>query len=357
MALALFSCTKIENQPAGNLVSSKFAALSSGCTSHAIIDDMPIVNTDGDSTDLLTILGAQRTNPYTVANMSRAYTNLGLTNVTVAANNLYVRFLPNSADQLSVLDSTMDVQNLELFDAPMDYDIVQEGTYYQDPSIPDSMVTWQYAVVPTTFQAPAGINYQVLSQIHIPTDAYVAVETEAERLASNQDSIICAGGGGAAAANTVHPNVPMCPTAYHWNYSTNQCVCNCCPTGYQWNGTQCVPSVTAPPPPPPSPDQAVPAGTITVHDTQLTGPINGNFGVRKARVVAKRWFKIERVYMDNNGYFQCTKRFKHKVKINVKFKNDDAQVRNIRGIRLWQILLPVTYTVGVFSGNKSANNL
>ncbi|MEO6358137.1 MAG: hypothetical protein ABIU77_04415 [Ferruginibacter sp.] len=326
-----------------------------GCNTHSIIDDMPVVNTIGDSTDELTILGAQRANPYTVANMTQSYNNLGLTNVSVTATNKYVRFLPNSGLQLSTLDSIMDVQNLELFDAPMDYDVVKEGTYYQDPTIPDTMVTWQYAVVPTNFVAPAGTTYQVLSQIHIPTDTYVAVETEAERLASIQDSIACSGGGALIAnIGTPVPNVPQCGTGYHWNYTLGQCVCDCCPTGYHWDGTQCAIDIQSPPPPPPSPDQAVPAGTITVHDTQLTGPISGNFGVRKARVVAKRWFKIERVYTDNSGHFQCTKRFKHKVKINVKFKNDDAQIRNVRGVRFWQIVLPVTQTIGVFSGDKSA---
>lgn len=97
---------------------------------------MPTVNTDSDSTDEATVLGIQRSNPYTVANMARAYSNLGLTNVTVTGTDQYVRFLPNSVAQLSVLDSAMESQGLELFDAPMDYDIVKEGDYYQDPSIP-----------------------------------------------------------------------------------------------------------------------------------------------------------------------------------------------------------------------------
>lgn len=355
VAIALYSCNKIENKPPKQLIENlngKLSVLAIGCNLHPIIDDMPIVNTDGDSTDQATILGAKRTNPYTVANMVQAYSNLGLTNIAVTANNQYVRFLPNSPTQLSFLDSLMDAQNLEVFDTPMDYDVTQEGNYYQDPAIPDSMITWQYAVVPTTFQAPAGITYQVLSQIHIPTDTYVAVETEAERLASIQDSALCSSGGAALLIVPV-PNVPQCPTDYHWDYALRECVCDCCPPGYQWDGTQCV---FNPPPPPPSPDQQVPAGIIKLHDTQLAGPISGNFGVRKARVVAKRWFKIERVYTDNNGYFQCTKRFKHKVKINVKFKNDEAQVRNVRGIRFWQIVLPVTQTIGVFTSDKSAVN-
>ena len=368
-AALLFSCNKIENKLPYNLntnLSGKLAALVTSCATHPIIDSMPAVNTDGDSTDEATILGVQRSNPYTVANMVQAYNNLGLTNVTVTANNQYVRFLPSSVAQLSVLDSVLDSQNLEMFDAPMDYDIVKEGNYYQDPSIPDTMVTWQYAVVPTTFIAPAGITYQVLSQIHIPTDTYVAVETEAERLASKQDSIVCSGGGNVYIVQTI-PSCPagwtwdaygnqcvhQCRAAYHWDYNLHDCVFDNCPPGYHWGGSGCVSDVQVPPPPPPpSPDQAVPAGNITVTDNNL----NTTPGVRNVRVVAKRWFKIERSYTDNAGHFQFTKRFKHKVKLVVKFKNDYCNIRTIRGIRLWQSLYVVRKTIGVYSGDKSNIN-
>ncbi len=261
---------------------------------------------------------------------------------------MYVRFLPNSASQFSILDSILDSQGLELFDAPMDYDVLQEGDYYQDPSIPDTSVTWQYAVVPTTFQAPAGITYQILSQIHIPGDDYTAMETEAERLVSRLDSINCSGGG----ARMIKPNTPDCGPGYHWDFTLNQCVCNCCPEGYQWNGSQCVPiqpSPPPPPPPPPAPDAQVPAGVITVSDINL----NRMVGVRNVRIVAKRWFTIERTYTDNNGHFQFTKRFKHKVKINVKFKNDFAAIKIFRITSYWRMLYPVTVTIGVFSSNKN----
>jgi len=310
---------------------------------------MPAGNTNADTIETPTILGDQRTNPYTIYNMQQAYQNLGITNVPVNVTDLYVRFLPNSSEQFSTLDSILDSQGLELFDAPMDYDVLQEGDYYQDPAIPDSLVTWQYAVVPPAFQFPSGITYQVLSQIHIPADDYTAVETEAERLASRVDSIICSnGGGGGGQARTIEPNVPQCPDDYHWDYTLRECVCNCCPQGYEWDGTQCVP-ITPPPPPAPSPDAQVPAGAITVTDN--------NFGttpaVRIARVVAKRWFKIESTYTDNNGHFQFTKRFKHKVKINVKFKNNFAAIKVFRLTQFWRMLYPITATIGVFEGNKS----
>ena len=337
--------------------------MTSECDNHPIIDSMPAFDADADSTEIPTILGQQRTNPYTLANMRQAYNNMGYSSYTVNATNLYVRFLPNSAAQLSILDSTLDAQNLEMFDAPMDYDILQEGDYYQDPSIPDSLPTWQYAVVPTNFVAPNGITYQVLSQIHIPSDDYEAVETEAERLASIRDSINCILGGAektkaeddvqaSTSVKKVKPNIvpQQCDPGYHWDDNLRQCVADGnCPAGYYWNSVFqiCMPLPTSPPGH--SPDAQVPAGMITVSDVNLgTTP-----GVRNVRVVAKRWFKIERIYTDNNGNFVFTKHFKHKVKIRVKFKNQYCNIRGIRGIRLWQSLYVVQNTLGVYSANKN----
>ena len=52
-----------------------------------------------------------------------------------------------------------------------------------------------------------------------------------------------------------------------------------------------------------------------------------------------------------------TKRFKNKVRVNVKFKNGDAEIRGVRGLRLWQMLFPVKKTIGVFSGDNVKNNI
>lgn len=306
-------------------------------------------STDNDSIERMTVLGARVTNPYTITITKQAYANLGITNVPVTVTNLYIRFKP-TIDQVSFLDSVMDGQGLELFDAPFDYQILKEGDYYQDPSIPGEQPNWQYATVPANFTYPAGIQYETLASIHIPGDSYTAVETEAERLAALQD------GGGTLTAGSgavVQPNVPQCPDGYHWDFSTNSCLA--CPGGYTWNGTSCEPD--SPPnqnPPAPAADAAVPAGTLTVFDTQLPGATGNHlFPLRNVRIVAKRWFKVDRLYTDNNGHFQCSKRFKHKVKIKVKFKNNDAFVRSMRGVRLWQMLLPFNKTLGVYSGDKS----
>ncbi|MEO7044031.1 MAG: hypothetical protein ABI091_01900 [Ferruginibacter sp.] len=321
------------------------------------LNDPPFTPQDDDSIERITVLGTQAPNPYLIANMQQAYRNLGYNPNMATVTNLYVRFKPTT-DQISVLDSVMDAQGLELFDSPMDYNVTYEGDYYQDPSIPDSLPTWQYAVVLPNFVFPSGIVHETLAQIHIPTDAYTAIETEAENIAGGG---VMQNSSSGSSPNTVcldgHHIDPVtgrcvpdnCPDGYHWNGTT--CVPMPCPSGYYFNGSSCVPYRTTPPAP--APDAAIPTGGIFVHDTNLGSGTGLDVGVRNTRVVARRWFKIERTYTDNSGHFVFTKKFKHKVRVLVKFKNDFASVRGMRGLRLWQMLFPVKKTLGIFSGDKS----
>jgi hypothetical protein len=361
--ITFISCTKMQVDPKA---ASLEPALLSVAQTNGLYDP-PFTPHDDDSIERITVLGAQSPNPYLVPNMQQAYKNLGYNPNMATVTNLYVRFKPTTA-QLAALDSIMDAQGFDLFDTPMDYDVTYEGDYYQDPSIPNSLPTWQYAVVLPNFVFPAGIIHETLAQIHIPTDAYTAIETEAENIA----------GGGGGALNTtvltngnVHPNTPQCPPGYHYDFSTH--TCTTCPSGYTWDGTACVPPSPPPTcsagyyyngstcvpynttPPAAAPDAAIPAGGIRVYDTQLS-PSNtfpDGLGVRKLRMVARRWFKVERTYTDGSGNFTFTKHFKHKVRIIEKFKNDDAKIFGIRGVFLWQMLYPIKRTIGIFSGDKS----
>ncbi|MDR2814301.1 MAG: hypothetical protein LBB79_06575 [Prevotellaceae bacterium] len=131
------------------------------------------------------ILGKQKENPYSVQNMQialdslRAYANAvgddelhsnagihtkSLNALTIGATDLYVRFLPQDSAGYDMLtqDST-----LELFSYPLDYEIVQAGDYYLDPSLPDSTYTWLYAVVKPGYQPPQGVAYEVLSNLFL----------------------------------------------------------------------------------------------------------------------------------------------------------------------------------------------
>ena len=308
-----------------------------------------------DNGDDPIVLGNQLTNPYTVPNMQTAYNTLYGGGATVVANNLYVRFRPTNTTQLETLE---DNTNVELQDYPMDYEVTQDGDFYQDPLLGTEDISWLYTSVPTGFVAPAGIQYEIIAPLYIPvTDTLL--ETMAESLAAgatykattvNGNRIITRTDQTAESLIIPIANRPLCLEGYHLVRCDSgpncwECVPNNCPDGYYWNGTSCV---SIPPPPPP-----LPPG-IYVEEQTVCGQPTSALPLRLARVVAKRWFKIWSGYTDDNGRFNVTKNFKNKVKVIVKTKNEDTKVCKVRGIRFWQLLFPCKKRIGVFNGSELA---
>lgn len=348
LLIATFSCKKRDSGHLSNIdtrdSSLKFIGKSS---SRVAISGGSCVEDTGnpaayDSVLVPTVLGYHLVNhPYSLTHMQQAYTNLYGSASGVSVTNKYVRFKPSSPDQLSVLEDL----DIDLFDHPLDYDVVQEGDYYDDGVTPAEEIPWLYAVVTSGFTPPSGITYEELEQIHVPTLA--AVENEAFRITGNPiDDYLC----GDIAARKIQPNVLPCDEGYHWDYTLHKCVPNNCPTGYHWDPSSysCVRDVVTPPPPSPS---RQPSGTINVEDNIF----HSLRGVRVARVVAKRFLKIERTYTNNQGQFFITKEF-NKVHLSVKFKNDQAKIRALRRARLWQMLFPVEVNLGKHKGS-ALNNL
>ena len=153
-------------------------------------------------------LGEKLEDPYTVENMRAALTKAYPTKadrIDITATDLYVRFLPVDDDQLKELEG----MGLYLMDHPMDYRIVREGDYYQDPDVGEEAITWQYAVVPQDFVFPEGIRYELLDECylaeHDPTTRgdmgidWELVEREAFRLTGNEDLLVPQTKGPAAA--------------------------------------------------------------------------------------------------------------------------------------------------------------
>ncbi len=81
------------------------------------------------------------------------------------ANCLYVRFLPKDSTDVAILQDL----DLELFDYPLDYDIVVEGNSYHDPTLPEDQITWQYTTVKPDFTFPE-IEYQIIEECYIPEE-------------------------------------------------------------------------------------------------------------------------------------------------------------------------------------------
>jgi len=171
-----------------------------------------------------TVLGAKKPNPFARAIMTQAYNNIYEPDVAqVPHTHLYVRFLPATPEEYKALD---DTEGLILFDFPLDHEIVEQGTYYHDPAIPEENITWQYAVVPPDFVFP-NVPYEILE--HIVNAPFKSKLTrEAFRIAYSD-----AGMGGQRASDR--------------NYEECAWDCNYYPECFELPEFGCGGTVTAPP--------------------------------------------------------------------------------------------------------------
>jgi len=212
--------------------------------------------------------------------------------------------------------------DLELFDYPLTYDVILEGDYYVDPGVGPNEDSWFYTVVDPAFQPPAGIIYEWLADLYVP-DQDLWLEEEALRITGNPTTDTC----NSAMYRVPFPcTIPLDP--------------NCDTTSTGGGGGNPM-------------NTRIPAGNIEVWDSNIGGAVP----VRRVKVVVRRWFKIEPVYTDDLGRFQCTKRFRNRVNVFVKFLNQHLRtsgfVANIGlvGSRIQRSLMPIKRGIGTFSGN------
>lgn len=281
-----------------------------------------------DSILVPTRLGASLTgNPYAVANMQQASLNLYGTDQGIVANRKYIRYRPTSLNQMEILAES----DLDLFDYPLDQEVEEEGDYYPQPGLGENDLPWLYTVVDVSYQPITGIPYEELARVYIP-DSDVYLEDEAFRLTGNVISPDdCSG---TTPAGSLNGDVSSALVDFQ------------CAPGYYWDADQhrCIPDHPITPPPPPPTSQ--PAGMIRVWDNSV-----GERGVRRTRVVLRRFLKIDRVYTDDNGNFISSKRFRNKVNVIVKFKSTQLTTRGLRGVRFWQMLFPIKQAIGKYSEN------
>jgi hypothetical protein len=154
------------------------------------VDNTPnIDNTVDTENDGMIVLGEKFDNPYSIANMTAVYnemanTRSGKEDVKIEVTDWYVRFLPKDSTEYRTL--TNDLQ-LELFDYPLDHDVLTEGTGYHDPSIPEGQMTWQYTTVKPGFQFPQNIQYELIDECFIPKDEDTGEDDEDEGLTRSND--------------------------------------------------------------------------------------------------------------------------------------------------------------------------
>ena len=216
-------------------------------------------------------LGEKLDDPYTVENMQKALQNVYGTKaerVDITATDLYVRFLPKDNEEYTALLES----GIYLLDHPMDYSIVKEGDYYQDPEVGNEAITWQYAVVPRDFTFPKGVKYEKLDEVYISEHSattradegidWALVEKEAFRLTGNEAL---------------------------WQESTKA-------------------------------ESGTPSGRITIEDPLFSG--GKPFGVAGVKVAANIFVKIATTYTDRDGYYQMSKSFSGQPRYRLVFQNE-----------------------------------
>ena len=253
------------------LLELTFTALLAVCCTSQVLDPSAVEpGVPGPDGDML-ILGDRLEDPYTVENMTKALNSVYPTKasrVPVTPTHYYLRFLPKNKLEYQILESL----ELDLYDHPLDYEIVREGDWYHDPEVPVGKITWQYAVVPKDENLPRFVRYEILDECYIPDEDmqtkaedginWAAVEREAFRLTGNGDLLdtsLTKGSGG-----------------------------------------------------------SMPAGRITIVDEVRGGEAEG---VRGVRVACNSFVKTANAFTDEQGCYRITRSFSGKPRYRLVYKN------------------------------------
>ncbi len=246
--------------------------LAASCTGSLFNAPGPSAVSDSSLSHDMIVLGSKLDDPYSVENMTKALNAVYPTKaerVVVQATHLYLRFLPADESEMQTLENA----GLELLDHPVNYEIVKEGDYYHDPSIPEDNITWQYTVVPVGTEYPEEIRHEILSECYIPDDSddadtksggidWAEVEREAYKLTGN--------------AALLSPDTR-------------------------------------------GKEKYTPEGRISIVDDKLG---NDDFGVAGVKVSCNSFVKFAHGYTDDEGYYKVNKSFSANPRYRIVFKND-----------------------------------
>lgn len=237
-------------------------------------------------------LGKKLENPYSVENMKKALQNLKKSSLTgksveaieIKPTHWYIRFLPKTEEELAIIktDSTF-----VLYDYPLDYEIVQSGSFYREPNLPENQPTPQYCAVEVGTKIPEGIQYELLSELFIPDEEKIDANGQTKRPPISSDF----------AEMLVDESLRLTNNADEITPQTS--------------------SLTA------RPSKWRPNGRIRTWDDNF-----GRFvGVRGLKVKARRWFTTHTGFVNDEGFFECDGTFRRPANYNVHFERYEFEIR------------------------------
>lgn len=268
------------------------------------------------------VLGKKLLNPYSVKSMQYAFdyynqTVLGspFNGKTVVATHKYIKLLPETEEQLEVLDNLeLDHGNdsIVLHDFPLDYEVIENGDYYAEPQNDQDIFHPIYTVVPVNYSFKTDIPFEVLDELYEPTEEEYDVETAALVFADWKEDLEADGKEGLTQANLASYLVQS--SAINYESPTYQSQGNIEPlfifgTRYR------------------------PEGFVKIENTQ-TGNISEPLMQAKISIGRVFWWKY--THTDNNGKFVSPKKYRGKVWIRSKWRSNVATVR-----KSWNELLGI----------------
>ena len=186
---------KYENNYKFSILLLLLAVLISGCQKDFIETNNESYTSPVEPENLMK-LGKKLDNPYDISVMKEAFKNITEVSKTgkfsgrrsmkiitdqegdtlefveipedvIRVTHKYVRFKPRNQEEMDAItgDST-----LVLFDHPLDYEIEEEGDYYHDPEVHDTLPTPQYATVKISQQLNDTIPFEILSELYLPEE-------------------------------------------------------------------------------------------------------------------------------------------------------------------------------------------
>lgn len=276
-----------------------FSVSMSSCEKESLENNSQKTTTTSISQEGMMVLGNKLDNPYTLENMQSALDLLqqenGFPSITLQASHYYVRFLPKTLEEYNLIHD--ESVGLILFDHPLDYEIIVEGNYYQDPEFIGKDYTWQYTVVPVDFNFPNGVFYEIIDNAFIPDESNMwntenGLDNGQLELLIEKAHLI---------TNNSEEEGGQKTTASWWTPTATI-------IALDNTGLQLLP---------------------TSNSTPHTLAPNGYTYVEGIKVTAYHFFKLSKGFTNNVGFATMNKNYKYKVRYRLIFKTDRFRIAYI----------------------------
>ena len=215
--------------------------------------------------------------------MRKAYQNVKSSGrvteyVDIVTTHLYVRFKPGNEAQLDLLrkDTAID-----LYEYPLDYELLGGRDFYRDIEVPAGQPAYQYVALPVSYKFPP-IEYELLANLYIPEEGE---DVKSARKSSADMTGIIVEEALRITNNLVEPAL----------------------TGGRVKR-----------------DDWRPAGRIRVWDDRT----NSWSLVEGVEVRARRWFTTHNGITDANGNYFCNGTFKREANYSIEWDRWDYSIRS-----------------------------